>query len=85
MNEIARPRGEIRAKVAGTGAYLPGEPVDNKRLADFFGRDIVRVSEMLGGVTRHLALDVATGKLEPASRTPTWRIRRVSGLSTMPA
>lgn len=54
-----------RAKVAGTGAYLPGEPIDNKRLADFFGRDIVRVSEMLGGVTRHLALDLDTGKLLP--------------------
>jgi len=65
MNELSRQRGQIRAKVAGTGAYLPGEPIDNKRLADFFGRDIVRVSEMLGGVTRHLALDVETRKLKP--------------------
>jgi 3-oxoacyl-[acyl-carrier-protein] synthase-3 len=55
----------VRAKIAGTGAYLPGDPVDNKRLGDVFGRDIVRVSEMLGGVTRHFALDLDTMKLSP--------------------
>ena len=65
MDKLSKQRGHIRAKVAGTGAYLPGEPIDNKRLADFFGRDIVRVSEMLGGVTRHLALDIETRKLKP--------------------
>jgi 3-oxoacyl-[acyl-carrier-protein] synthase-3 len=52
-----------RVKVAGTGAYLPGEPIDNDRLAEFFGRDIVRLGDMLGARTRHLALDLATGKL----------------------
>ena len=57
--------GSAGVRIAGTGVYLPGDPVDNKRLADFFGRDVVRVSEMLGGVSRHLAIDLATGKLRP--------------------
>ncbi|HTY77613.1 MAG TPA: ketoacyl-ACP synthase III [Candidatus Bathyarchaeia archaeon] len=65
MSALSGPNGTRRAKIAGTGAYLPGEPVDNKRLAEFFGRDIVRVSEMLGGVSRHLALDVETRRLRP--------------------
>jgi 3-oxoacyl-[acyl-carrier-protein] synthase III len=52
-----------RAKVAGTGAYLPGEPITNKELAGLFGRDVERLSEMLGAETRHLALDLRTGRL----------------------
>jgi 3-oxoacyl-[acyl-carrier-protein] synthase III len=65
MNERSRQSTAAKMKIAGTGAYLPGEPIDNKRLADFFGRDIMRVSEMLGGVTRHFAIDLDTGKLVP--------------------
>jgi len=53
----------VRAKVAGTGAYLPGEPITNKELGAAFGRDVERLSEMLGGETRHLALNLETGKL----------------------
>jgi len=65
MHDLPSQHHPIRSRVAGTGAYLPGEPVDNARLAEFFGRDVVRVSEMLGGVTRHLALDLASRKLVP--------------------
>lgn len=63
MSAFSPARPPVRARVAGTGAYLPGEPIDNKRLADFFGRDVQRVSEMLGGITRHSAVDFDTGKL----------------------
>src|SRR5207253_852341 len=52
-----------RAKVAGTGAYLPGEPISNKELGAAFGRDVERLSEMLGADTRYLALDLETGRL----------------------
>ena len=64
MNDLPQRR-PVRARIAGTGAYLPGDAVDNGRLAELFGRDVVRVSEMLGGDTRHLALDVATRALIP--------------------
>ncbi len=63
MGEVSGERGRTRAKIAGTGAYLPGEPVTNKRLADLFGREIMRVAEMLGADTRHSALDLETGRL----------------------
>jgi 3-oxoacyl-[acyl-carrier-protein] synthase III len=65
MSDVSSERIPLRAKLAGTGVYLPGEPIDNKRMADAFGRDVVRVGEMLGGVTRHLALDLETKKLRP--------------------
>lgn len=45
-------------EIIGTGSYLPGEPITNERLASVFGREIVWMSEMLGGGTRHFALDL---------------------------
>ena len=53
----------VRVKIAGTGAYLPGTPIDNAQLGEFFGRDVVRLSEWLGAETRYLAIDLETGKL----------------------
>jgi len=73
--------GAARVKILGTGAYLPGEPIDNKCLAEFFGRDIVRVSEMLGGVTRHLALELATKKVKPGESNANMAYR--AGLSAL--
>ena len=65
MNATSTRRGSIKARIAGTGTYLPGESVDNKQLANFFGRDVLRVSEMLGGISRHLAIDLQTRRLRP--------------------
>lgn len=45
-------------EIIGTGSYLPGEPISNDRLASIFGRQVIWVSEMLGGHTRHFALDL---------------------------
>jgi 3-oxoacyl-[acyl-carrier-protein] synthase-3 len=62
---MTSPEAAPRARILGTGAYLPGEPVDNAQLSHFFGGDIVRVAEALGGETRHLALDLSTKRLKP--------------------
>ena len=50
--------------ITGTGAFLPGDPVDNEQLAARFGADTPRAAEMLGrtlaanGIkTRHYAVD----------------------------
>ena len=50
--------------ITGTGAFLPGDPVDNQQLAARFGADTPRAAEMLGrtlaanGIkTRHYAVD----------------------------
>jgi 3-oxoacyl-[acyl-carrier-protein] synthase-3 len=50
--------------ITGTGAFLPGDPVDNEQLAARFGSDTPRAAEMLGrtlaanGIkTRHYAVD----------------------------
>jgi len=53
------------AKILGTGAYLPGEPISNERLAERFGREMVWLCEMLGACTRYFAVDLETGKLRP--------------------
>lgn len=63
MGEAPREGWPPRVKVAGTGAYVPGEPIDNERLAQFYGRDVVRLGEMLGANVRYLAIDLETGKL----------------------
>lgn len=63
MSQALSGQGISRAKVAGTGTYLPGEPVHNRRLAPILGRKFSRLAEMLGAETRHLAVDPDTGKL----------------------
>ncbi|HXT89956.1 MAG TPA: hypothetical protein VN714_11945, partial [Trebonia sp.] len=52
------------AYITGTGAFLPGEPVDNEQLAARFGADTPRAAESLsrtlalnGIKTRHYAVD----------------------------
>jgi len=55
----------IGAEIAGTGSYLPGEPITNQDLAAQFGRKVIWLAEMLGARTRHFALDLRRGQLLP--------------------
>jgi 3-oxoacyl-[acyl-carrier-protein] synthase III len=45
-------------EIIGTGSYLPGEPITNQRLSSVFGRQMVWLAELMGGRTRHFALDL---------------------------
>lgn len=48
----------ISVEIAGTGSYLPAEPISNEQLAAVFGREIVWLAEMLGAHRRHFAIDL---------------------------
>ncbi|TKG60512.1 3-oxoacyl-ACP synthase III family protein [Prauserella endophytica] len=46
----------------GSGIALPGEPIDNVRLGEKFGTDPRWVERFIGTRTRHLGVDLDTGK-----------------------
>lgn len=47
----------------GTGTALPGEPIGNDRLGERFGTDPRWVDRFIGTTTRHLGIDLDTGKV----------------------
>jgi 3-oxoacyl-[acyl-carrier-protein] synthase III len=47
----------------GTGTALPGEPIGNERLGERFGTDPRWVDRFIGTTTRHLGIDLDTGKV----------------------
>ena len=55
----------ISVEIAGTGSYLPAEPITNERLAELFGRKMIWLSEVLGARTRHFAIDFERRELRP--------------------
>lgn len=46
----------------GSGIALPGDPIDNARLGEKFGTDPRWVERFIGTKTRHLGVDLDTGK-----------------------
>jgi 3-oxoacyl-[acyl-carrier-protein] synthase-3 len=48
--------------VLGTGSYVPGEAISNDDMARVFGREIVWLAELMGATSRHLAIDLRTGR-----------------------
>lgn len=48
----------MSVEIIGTGSYLPGDPISNEHLSSVFGRQVIWLSEMLGGHTRHFAVDL---------------------------
>lgn len=49
--------------IAGTGASLPGEPIDNTALGEFLGVAPEWISRFVGTEQRHLAMDLKTGEV----------------------
>jgi 3-oxoacyl-[acyl-carrier-protein] synthase-3 len=47
----------------GTGSALPGEPIGNERLGERFGTDPRWVDRFIGTTSRHLGVDLDTGKV----------------------
>ncbi|AVH55798.1 MULTISPECIES: 3-oxoacyl-ACP synthase III family protein [Streptomyces] len=47
--------------IAGTGAALPGDPVDNESLARLLGASARWIEDFTGNQARHFATDLATG------------------------
>ncbi|MDB1089345.1 3-oxoacyl-ACP synthase III family protein [Streptomyces sp. ACA25] len=47
----------------GTGAALPGDPLDNEEIGKRFSADPRWVERFIGTRTRHLGVDLATGKV----------------------
>src|SRR5215472_1240477 len=48
----------ISVEIAGTGSYVPAEPISNEQLAAVFGREIIWLAEILGADKRHFAIDL---------------------------
>jgi 3-oxoacyl-[acyl-carrier-protein] synthase III len=66
-------------EIAGSGSYLPAEPITNEQLAALFGRKMIWLSEMLGARTRHFAMDFERRELrsgETNARMATEAARR---------
>jgi len=51
------------ARITGTGAFLPGPPIDNRTLAKLYGRRLIWLCKKLGSNYRHAAVDLETRKL----------------------
>lgn len=51
------------AQITGTGAYVPGPPIDNKTLSKHFGRRLIWLCKTLGSKYRHSAIDPESGEL----------------------
>lgn len=51
------------AHLASVGTCLPGEPVDNTTLAKLVGVDETWAEMFIGNVSRHFAVDLATGQV----------------------
>ncbi|BBG01413.1 MULTISPECIES: hypothetical protein [Pseudonocardia] len=49
--------------VLGTGTALPGEPIGNEEIGERFGADPRWVERFIGTRTRHLGVDLASGKV----------------------
>ncbi|MFI0241446.1 3-oxoacyl-ACP synthase [Streptomyces sp. NPDC016845] len=47
--------------LVGTGSALPGDPVDNERLAGLIGASAAWIDDFTGTKTRHFASDLSTG------------------------